>query len=217
MAETKTEMTVLTQEQISQCEKCEKRIIAETGKMEKGFLKIAPDVARVKALGWYTANGYKTMDKYAKDVLHMGKATMYNLLGIVARFGDPETFEIRDKYDGLSMRQLVQLMALPENMEGELPDGWRTLSSDNLRKEIKSLKAIEGDTEGDGEEAHVKRHRNIFTSEREFTKNDIAQFNGDALSRLVKEAEELMISGGESVGENTVMVLRVVLTNQKSK
>ena len=117
MAKTKNEVKVtveekklaLTEEQLMRSIDAIKKALAS---VEKGYLTIAPHVAKIADSEAYKELQFKNIYDFCDDTFGMSRGTVHNLRTVVKRFY--ENYKMKEEFKGYSLRKLLLITKLTD-------------------------------------------------------------------------------------------------------
>lgn len=153
-----------------------KRIATKIGSIEKGYLSIAGDVARLRDMTAWKETGHKNIYELCADKFGMARGTVSNLCSIYDRFGDGN-YKLGEEADGKKLTELLKQIY------------------DEKHPELEA--SFDGESEsGDGETSDTKKKKVFSFDYTTLEKTDISDVFAD-----IKDAFAGFLNGDE-VPEN---------------
>ena len=142
-SEVKTEVAKIDAKDV---ETVVKRIETKIGSIEKGYLSIAGDVARLRDMTAWKETGHKNLYELCADKFGMARGTVSNLCSIYDRFGDGN-YKLGEEADGKKLTELLKQIydekhpAIETSSEGESESesGESGTSDDAKKKKVFSF------------------------------------------------------------------------------
>ena len=152
---TTTKLTLTTEQRESAINRIQKGLAG----VERGYINIAADVAKLADAAAYTEVGYKNIYDMCDVLFGMSRGTVSNLRSIVKRFFD-SNYKMLPEYKDFSVTALLAMKDLTDE-EIQLLELTPEMSNKELREIIASLNADSApaieDSEADSEEAAPDR------------------------------------------------------------
>ena len=160
---TTAKLTLTTEQRESAIKRIQKGLAG----VERGYINIAADVAKLADAAAYTEVGYKNIYEMCDVLFGMSRGTVSNLRSIVKRFFD-SNYKMLPEYKDFSVTALLAMKDLTDE-EIKLLELTPEMSNKELREIIASLNAdsapaledseaeSEADSEADSEEAAPDR------------------------------------------------------------
>lgn len=142
---TTTKLTLTTEQR----ESAIKRIQKGLGGVERGYINIAADVAKLADAAAYTEVGYKNIYDMCDVLFGMSRGTVSNLRSIVKRFFD-SSYKMLPEYKDFSVTALLAMKDLTDE-EIHLLEITPDMSNKELREIIASLNAASASAIEDSE------------------------------------------------------------------
>lgn len=153
-----------------------KRVQNKINSIEKGYISIIGDVAKLKAADAHKTRNFKNFYIMCQELFGMSRGTVHNLLSIYERFGNGN-WELVDEAKEMSVRQMLEVIKNENNPK------------------------IEGMTESDGEgESEETATANV--SRETLATLEITTANLDEVLDAIKSA----LGAGEADGELTFKI-----------
>lgn len=115
-----------------------KRVQNKINSIEKGYISIIGDVAKLKAADAHKTRNFKNFYIMCQELFGMSRGTVHNLLSIYERFGDGN-YQLTDEAKEMSVRQMLEIIANEKNPKIETTaDGEADDESDHNCTEIES-------------------------------------------------------------------------------
>ena len=160
---TTAKLTLTTEQRESAIKRIQKGLAG----VERGYINIAADVAKLADAAAYTEVGYKNIYEMCDVLFGMSRGTVSNLRSIVKRFFD-SNYKMLPEYKDFSVTALlamkdltdeeIQLLELtPEMSNKELREIMASLNADSAPALEDSEAESEADSEADSEEAAPDR------------------------------------------------------------
>ena len=154
-----TKLTLTTEQRESAIKRIQKGLAG----VERGYINIAADVAKLADAAAYTEVGYKNIYDMCDTLFGMSRGTVSNLRTIVKRFFD-SNYKMLPEYKDFSVTALLAMKDLTDE-EIQLLELTPDMSNKELREIIASLNAdnapaledSEAESEADSEEAAPDR------------------------------------------------------------
>ena len=148
-----TKLTLTTEQRESAIKRIQKGLAG----VERGYINIAADVAKLADAAAYTEVGYKNIYEMCDVLFGMSRGTVSNLRSIVKRFFD-SNYKMLPEYKDFSVTALLAMKDLTDE-EIKLLELTPEMSNKELREIIASLNAdnapalevIEAESEADSE------------------------------------------------------------------
>ena len=144
-----TKLTLTTEQRESAIKRIQKGLAG----VERGYINIAADVAKLADAAAYTEVGYKNIYDMCDILFGMSRGTVSNLRSIVKRFFD-SNYKMLPEYKDFSVTALLAMKDLTDE-EIQLLELTPEMSNKELREIIASLNADKApaleDTEADSE------------------------------------------------------------------
>lgn len=104
------------------------RISSKVVSIGRGYLDIVGDVARLRNLKAWKITGHKSLYDLCADKFGMSRATVGNLEAVFKKYGNPETYTLKDECANMSLREMLsniaeEKKALKGETAGEPADG----------------------------------------------------------------------------------------------
>lgn len=152
---TTTKLTLTTEQRESAIKRIQKGLAG----VERGYINIAADVAKLADAAAYTEVGYKNIYEMCDVLFGMSRGTVSNLRSIVKRFFDTN-YKMLPEYKDFSVTALLAMKDLTDE-EIQLLELTPDMSNKELLEIIASLNADNApaleDSEADSEEAAPDR------------------------------------------------------------
>lgn len=158
-----------------------KRVQTKINSIEKGYLSIIGDVAKLKEADAHKTRNFKNFYIMCQELFGMSRGTVHNLLSIYERFGDGN-YQLTDEAKEMSVRQMLEIIANEKNPKIET-----TAEADSAE-------------ETDGEETETSESKNV--SRETLATLEITTANVDEVFEAIKSA----LSAGEADGELTFKI-----------
>lgn len=158
-----------------------KRVQTKINSIEKGYLSIIGDVAKLKEADAHKTRNFKNFYIMCQELFGMSRGTVHNLLSIYERFGDGN-YQLTDEAKEMSVRQMLEIIANEKNPKIET-----TAEADSAE-------------ETDGEETETSESKNV--SRETLATLEITTANVDEVFEAIKSA----LSAGEVDGELTFKI-----------
>lgn len=159
-----------------------KRVQSKINSIEKGYLSIIGDVAKLKEADAHKARNFKNFYIMCQELFGMSRGTVHNLLSIYERFGDGN-YQLTDEAKEMSVRQMLEIIANEKNPKIET-----TADADSAE-------------ETDGDEA-TETNENKNVSRETLATLEITTANVDEVFEAIKSA----LNAGEANGELTYKI-----------
>lgn len=159
-----------------------KRVQNKINSIEKGYISIIGDVAKLKAADAHKTRNFKNFYIMCQELFGMSRGTVHNLLSIYERFGNGN-WELVDEAKEMSVRQMLEVIKNENNPQ--------------IEEKTEATADAESDGEGESEEiatANVSRET-LATLE-------ITTANLDEVLDAIKSA----LGAGEADGELTFKI-----------
>lgn len=91
-----------------------KRVQTKINSIEKGYLSIIGDVAKLKEADAHKTRNFKNFYIMCQELFGMSRGTVHNLLSIYERFGDGN-YQLTDEAKEMSVRQMLEIIANEKN------------------------------------------------------------------------------------------------------
>ena len=185
---TTTKLTLTTEQRESAIKRIQKGLAG----VERGYINIAADVAKLADAAAYTEVGYKNIYDMCDVLFGMSRGTVSNLRSIVKRFFD-SNYKMLPEYKDFSITALLAMKDLTDE-EIKLLELTPEMSNKELREIIASLNAdsapaiedSEADSEADSEEAAPDREPKRL----QLSWNAETDGDGKKLIKAMQEAKE---------------------------
>jgi len=104
------------------------RISSKVVSIGRGYLDIVGDVARLRNLKAWKITGHKSLYDLCADKFGMSRATVGNLEAVFKKYGNPDTYTLKDECANMSLREMLsniaeEKKALKGETAGEPVDG----------------------------------------------------------------------------------------------
>lgn len=122
-----------------------KRVQNKINSIEKGYISIIGDVAKLKAADAHKTRNFKNFYIMCQELFGMSRGTVHNLLSIYERFGNGN-WELTDEAKEMSVRQMLEIIKNENNPQ--------------IEEKTEASADAESDGEGESEEnetANVSR------------------------------------------------------------
>lgn len=159
-----------------------KRVQTKINSIEKGYLSIIGDVAKLKEADAHKTRNFKNFYIMCQELFGMSRGTVHNLLSIYERFGDGN-YQLTDEAKEMSVRQMLEIIANEKNPKIET-----TAEADSAE-------------ETDGDEAtETSESKNV--SRETLATLEITTANVEEVFEAIKSA----LGAGEADGELTFKI-----------
>lgn len=158
-----------------------KRVQTKINSIEKGYLSIIGDVAKLKEADAHKTRNFKNFYIMCQELFGMSRGTVHNLLSIYERFGDGN-YQLTDEAKKMSVRQMLEIIANEKNPKIET-----TAEADSAE-------------ETDGEETETSENKNV--SRETLATLEITTANVEEVFEAIKSA----LGAGEADGELTFKI-----------
>ena len=159
-----------------------KRVHTKINSIEKGYLSIIGDVAKLKEADAHKTRNFKNFYIMCQELFGMSRGTVHNLLSIYERFGDGN-YQLTDEAKEMSVRQMLEIIANEKNPKIET-----TAEADSAE-------------ETDGDEAtETSESKNV--SRETLATLEITTANVEEVFEAIKSA----LGAGEADGELTFKI-----------
>ena len=91
-----------------------KRVQSKINSIEKGYIAIIGDVAKLKAADAHKQRNFKNFYIMCQELFGMSRGTVHNLLSIYERFGN-ENWELTDEAKAMTVRQMLETIKNENN------------------------------------------------------------------------------------------------------
>lgn len=159
-----------------------KRVQNKINSIEKGYISIIGDVAKLKAADAHKSRNFKNFYIMCQELFGMSRGTVHNLLSIYERFGDGN-YQLTDEAKEMSVRQMLEIIANEKNPKIET-----TAEADSAE-------------ETDGDEA-TETSENKNVSRETLATLEITTANVEEVFEAIKSA----LGAGEADGELTFKI-----------
>lgn len=159
-----------------------KRVQNKINSIEKGYLSIIGDVAKLKEADAHKTRNFKNFYIMCQELFGMSRGTVHNLLSIYERFGDGN-YQLTDEAKEMSVRQMLEIIANEKNSKIE------------TTAEANSAEEANGDEATETSESKNVSRETLATLE-------ITTANVDEVFEAIKSA----LGAGEADGELTFKI-----------
>lgn len=159
-----------------------KRVQNKINSIEKGYLSIIGDVAKLKEADAHKTRNFKNFYIMCQELFGMSRGTVHNLLSIYERFGDGN-YQLTDEAKEMSVRQMLEIIANEKNPKIE------------TTAEADSAEETDGDEATETSESKNVSRETVATLE-------ITTANVDEVFEAIKSA----LGAGEADGELTFKI-----------
>lgn len=156
-----------------------RRVQSKINSIEKGYIAIIGDVAKLKAADAHKQRNFKNFYIMCQELFGMSRGTVHNLLSIYERFGNGN-WELTDEAKTMTVRQMLE-----------------TIKNENNPK-IETT----ADSDADGDETETETSESKNVSRETLATLEITTANVDEVFEAIKSA----LSAGEADGELTFKI-----------
>lgn len=159
-----------------------KRVQNKINSIEKGYISIIGDVAKLKAADAHKTRNFKNFYIMCQELFGMSRGTVHNLLSIYERFGNGN-WELTDEAKEMSVRQMLEVIKNENNPQ--------------IEEKTEATADAESDGEGESEETTTAN-----VSRETLATLEITTANLDEVLDAIKSA----LGAGEADGELTFKI-----------
>lgn len=159
-----------------------KRVQTKINSIEKGYLSIIGDVAKLKEADAHKTRNFKNFYIMCQELFGMSRGTVHNLLSIYERFGDGN-YQLTDEAKEMSVRQMLEIIANEKNPK------------------IETTAEADAAEETDGDEA-TETSENKNVSRETLATLEMTTANVEEVFEAIKSA----LGAGEADGELTFKI-----------
>lgn len=158
-----------------------KRVQNKINSIEKGYISIIGDVAKLKAADAHKTRNFKNFYIMCQELFGMSRGTVHNLLSIYERFGNGN-WELTDEAKEMSVRQMLEIIKNENNPQ--------------IEEQSEATADAESDGEGESEESATNVSRETLAN-IEITTSNLEE---------VLEAINSALCAGNADGELTFKI-----------